>query len=140
MKRLRITETDRHFSAICPHWLYAAQFRDGVVKVGISKRPSERRRQLCRERRCGVVRFHRSSCKVSGFVAERELIGRLSRICNVAGVSKKPREWFLDLKFGAAATMVEQVARRYNPDMPVDFMAKLDALIADFAPAQKVAA
>lgn len=100
------------FLDLYPSWLYAAEFKDGVVKVGISRQPKTRRYSLQRERGVQIVRFHLSRSPARGFATERYLVHRLSGIGSLYMRSKRPREWFVGLKFGEAKTLVNQIAPR----------------------------
>lgn len=94
------------------HHLYAAEFANGLVKVGVSYRPAHRRVELQRRYGHPVVRMvaiPREQDR-NHYVAESELLNRLRRIaCSVE------RELFASVEFGAAATLVQQMARRAFP-------------------------
>lgn len=93
-------------------FLYAFQFSDGTVKVGRSSKPRERATVFAREfRRKGIrlVRFQQMPTQSMAHETERELIERMARM----GVPAKGTiEWFRGVSWGAATTLLRQIASR----------------------------
>jgi hypothetical protein len=90
-----------------PKRLYAAEFKTGVIKIGVTGLAGDRRGQLLRQHHGQVVRIHYGEKHECGFWAEHQLIARMRRIANTV----KGREWFADVRFGAARQLVDQVTR-----------------------------
>lgn len=95
---------------ICNDFLYAVEFANGRVKIGHSKKPRARMRQLLRQYGLAIVRvrlapFGGPRC----YLAERDALERARRIANSTSQST---EIFDGLSFGAAANLVAQMARR----------------------------
>jgi hypothetical protein len=94
------------------HQLYAIEFANGLIKVGVSYRPQYRLQELQRKYRSKVRRMH-SAHHLQGrnsYVAERALLNRVARIAVPIG-----GERFAFLGFGEAVTLVDQIARRNYP-------------------------
>jgi hypothetical protein len=94
------------------HQLYAMEFANGLIKVGVSYRPHMRRLELQRKYKTRITRMHavhhvQDRCS---YVAERALINRMRRM-SVSVAS----EIFAFVSFGAAANLVTQIARREYP-------------------------
>jgi hypothetical protein len=93
-------------------FLYVFLCSDGLVKVGHSAIPRDRftahARVLGRSGR-SIVRFAIAPAPHgSSYEHEAELIVRMQRIARVA----RGNEWFADIPFGAAETLMRQIARR----------------------------
>lgn len=99
-----------HKRRVAPNYLYAVQFSDGLLKVGVTKNPVNRVGALQCQRKRRVVR-----AEAVGFsggyrhAAERDALVRLRRM----GVADKSgTEVFWCVSFGAAVNVLRQVARR----------------------------
>jgi hypothetical protein len=90
-----------------PKRLYVAEFRNGVIKVGVTGAPGDRRGYSLRVH--GVVqRIHYGQPHQCGFWAERQLIARVGRMACVF----KGREFFTHIGFGAARNLVDQLTKQ----------------------------
>jgi len=92
--------------------LYVAQLTSGVVKVGSTRNPRLRMESLHdkfrRERRPGLARVAVADIgDAYPFRWEAELIRRVHRVGNRV----RGREWYADIAFGQAVTMLKQVQR-----------------------------
>jgi hypothetical protein len=91
-------------------FLYALEFADGSVKIGVSGVPRARAIELTRQLGLQVVRGHAAPFYGNWHhAAERAALNVARRI---AVTSKLHTELFHGLKFGEAATVVSQMARR----------------------------
>ena len=89
--------------------LYVIEFRNGVVKAGITTQPGDAR---IRQYVLPIARYFYTPI-VAGFAAEGELLRRLARIgCLSAG-----REWFTGVTFAQARQIASQLALRYPSDV-----------------------
>lgn len=93
-------------------YLYVFLCSDGLVKVGRSRIPRNRftahERDLERQGR-RIVRFAAiPAADAQAHSHERELIDRMRRIARLV----RGNEWFADVAFGAAETLMRQVASR----------------------------
>lgn len=111
-KQQRFSSIPRFFSGC----VYAVELTNGIVKVGFSRNPRTRMQALTFEAkrvyRCGVSRFHIGhdfDNSMQATRAELELIDRASKV----GVAfRGRREYFVNLPFGVAANMVDQLSKR----------------------------
>jgi hypothetical protein len=90
-----------------PRRLYVAEFKSGVIKVGITKTTKESRESNLRFNGERPVRMHCCAMHECGFWAEMNLIQRLRRIA----MTQRGREWFTGVRFNAAKNLAEQVTR-----------------------------
>ncbi len=91
------------------HYLYAAEFADGVVKVGCTWSPQQRLRQLVTHRKRGVRRV--AYVGLPGgtwFLTERVALAA----CRSIAAKTVGKEWFHGLRFGEAVTAIKHAARR----------------------------
>lgn len=88
--------------------LYVVEFKTGVIKIGCTKQPGDRRIASLRQQFGAITRMHYGAHHDCGFWAEQQAIKRLSRIaCRFKG-----REWFTGIRFGAAVHLIEQITSR----------------------------
>jgi len=90
-------------------YLYVAEFKNGVVKVGRTGSHKRRRESLKQPVwfKSPMVRFHACAGTQSAEVYEFPLIERLDRMsCGRFG-----REWFKGLRFSVAVQLAEQMTR-----------------------------
>lgn len=93
-------------------FLYVLETTDGRVKVGRTIYPRRRFRSYGRDlagRGLRIVRYAVEQTRGCPIEAERELLARLT--CRFRPCSGHT-EWFRDLRFGDACTLVRQMARR----------------------------
>ncbi len=95
--------------------IYAAELKNGVIKVGFSRNPRTRMCTLAvevkRNLRSAILRWHISPNipdAKTGRNAEAALLARMRQIGNVLAGRQ---EYFKDVSFGAAVTLVNQMAR-----------------------------
>lgn len=92
------------------NWLYAVKFHDGTVKIGVTYSPQTRVYGLTSRYRRKVERAHFAPYLVGWrTAAEREVLKRCARI---GAVAVEGSELLAGISFGAAATLVTQIARR----------------------------
>lgn len=94
-----------------PRRLYVAEFKNGVVKVGVTAQPKSWRMTTLRFRHYRPERYKFFAKIDCGYVAERDLLRRMARIGQIrplaAGV--RSREWFTAVPFKVACQLAEQV-------------------------------
>jgi hypothetical protein len=92
-------------------YLYAFEFNDGSVKVGVTGNPAARAQRLKVQFGRDIVRAHAAPCRgrSDSHFAERAAL-QIARRCGVQ--SKGNTELFYGLKFGAAVTVIKQMAAR----------------------------
>lgn len=88
--------------------LYVVEFKNGVVKIGMTARQPHKRFHDLSARWPINSHFH-TGCVV-GWAVERELRHRMARI----GTTAKGREWFHGVRFSVAKQLAIQLADR-NP-------------------------
>lgn len=86
--------------------LYVAEFKCGVIKIGITKQPGPARGMRLRLRGHQPVRIHYGSLHECGFWGEKRLIERMGRIASTFD----GREWFTGIRFHAARVLVDQIS------------------------------
>ena len=89
--------------------LYVVEYKDGIVKVGITTSMMLRLRAL---RAHGDIVRHHVTAAVCGFAAEAALLSRCRRIA----APHKAREFFCGLPFVVARQLADQVADRGYSD------------------------
>lgn len=107
----------------CMRALYAAEFSNGVVKVGRTYKPRTRMAQLQRDVAHLGVRVTR--CYVSSPLPERDAMRVERDICErlARAANRLPQtfEFFNHTRFGVAQTLVRQLARRSaTPEAPAE--------------------
>lgn len=92
-------------------YLYVAEFSDGVVKIGVTWNPQARAAALQLASRRKIARVHAQPItgRSARHDAERVALARARQIGVTRGNS---REFFDNLRFGEAVTIVSQIARR----------------------------
>ncbi len=92
-------------------YLYAFEFNDGSVKVGVTGNPAMRAQRLKVQLSRDIVRAHAAPCcgRSDSHFAERAAL-QIARRCGVQ--SKANTELFYGLKFGDAVTAIKQMAHR----------------------------
>ena len=88
--------------------LYVAEFRNGLVKVGITAAPGDRRIRSLQHVHGPIVRYHfcaPHSCM--GYSTEGRLCERMGRIASL----HKGREFFTGVRFNVARQLAEQINR-----------------------------
>lgn len=88
-------------------YLYVAEFKNGVVKIGMARNARTRTVALrsCRYR---ISRVHVCARSVVGFWPEKQMISRLRRIA----ITHEGREWFTGIRFSAVCHLANQITRR----------------------------
>lgn len=91
------------------YYLYAIEFSNGVLKVGITGKPRQRmidHKACARKHGLRLARLHVSDQIARDYGAEYDLIGRVARIANAfAG----RREFFVDTTFPVVRQLCDQV-------------------------------
>ena len=90
-----------------PRYLYAAEFKNGVIKIGITRSPRSRLMGLA-TRFGPIARQYVGSKHACGYWAERQVYERLAGIGQVF----RGREWFVGVRFEIARQLVEQISNR----------------------------
>lgn len=90
--------------------LYVAEFKNGVIKVGITNQPGLRREKNLRWLHYRPSRVHYCAHNERGFWSEQQVICRMRRIANTS----KGREWFTGARFEAVRLLADQVTRSAN--------------------------
>lgn len=91
-------------------YLYALQFKDGQIKVGVTWNPRGRAAQIATDTRGQIV-------NAAAFEYRHPWRGRaeaeaLRRLRTMGNQSRRGCEWFEGMQFGAVCTLVEQISRR----------------------------
>lgn len=90
--------------------LYAAEFQDGVIKVGITSNGDGRINAL-RFRGEPAIRFYVGEQHQCGMWGEWELLARIGKKARLlSNHSLRPREWFTGISFRAACALVDEVS------------------------------
>lgn len=93
------------------HYLYAVEFDDGIIKIGVTWNPQSRLASLWQFRQRAIVRHALAPVLYSyrGFAE-----GAALRAARKISPSLKPRgEWFAGLRFNEAAHCIRQAAGRH---------------------------
>lgn len=115
-----------------PAYLYAVEFHDGTVKVGVTWNPAGRIARLQRKyRRCATRAHAAPHPKLHRHRAERAVIAACGRI----GTAIVGDELFTGVKFGEAANLVTQIARKHGDAVlaDIDTVAHITAAMAEAA-------
>lgn len=91
-----------------PRRLYVAQFKNGVIKVGATSVRNHQREIGLRSVGGELASITYGSFHCGTRESEHELIVRMRRIARTL----RGREWFTDVNYGAACTLLNQVTRR----------------------------
>lgn len=106
-----------HKTRLAPNYLYAFEFRNGRVKIGVTWNPKARAKTLAGVFRQQILRAHLAPFHGAyRGQAERSALASARRIGNVSAINT---ELFDGLKFGEASNLISQMARReYTFSMP----------------------
>lgn len=112
-----------------PRRLYVAEFKSGVVKVGITTQPGDARERGLRHGGQKPFRAHYCDPHFCGYWAELKLIARMER---VATTVPPTLEYFTGVRFGFAVTLAKQITRQAqrldNAQAAVAYVASVDGL------------
>ena len=94
--------------------MYAIQFSDGVVKIGVARSPRERIRTHQVKRRKKIVHYLVSPrVDVAKYRAEMHLKDKMAKIFELATKEPQSMEWFSCPSFGQVENLLKQVFKRF---------------------------
>lgn len=108
-----------HRQRKAPNYLYAFEFKDGRTKIGVTWNPRARASTIATQVRGVVVRA--VAVEYHGKFRERAEAEVLRRVRCFAAQVPGHTEWFTGLNFGAASTLIRQIAARKFSAPPVPF-------------------
>jgi hypothetical protein len=91
-------------------YLYAVEFHDGSVKIGVTWNPSARVPALCGHYRRRAVKAH--ATLITGKAFRHDVERKVLERCRVLAQPLVGKELFAGLHYGSAVTLIEQMARR----------------------------